>query len=476
MDFYTEEKAGVILTRMTSDIEALQQLFQEGLAQFAVQGLTMLIVTVVLFSYDPELAALTLLVVVPLLVVLSLWFRRQSDVGFGRQRDTIAAMFADLAESLNGTRVVTAYNRQERNIVNHREFSGRYRDASDFTGHIAAIYGPATSVVGMVGMALLLLLGGRRVLAGELSIGVLTAFVLYLNAFFAPVQQLVQLYTNYQQGRAAVVKLNGLLSQAPTVREREELVELPPIQGAIRFDSVSFGYQVNRPVLRRVTLQIAPGETVACVGPTGAGKSTLAKLVIRLHDPDLGRILIDGFDLRDLSLSSLRRQIGVVPQEPFMFVGTLRDNIAFAKPHATDEEIWTAVDAVGLRELVERTPFGLDAPLHERGQSVSSGQRQLLALARAFLAQPRVVVLDEATSNLDLQSELKIERALDRLLEGRTALLIAHRLSTAMRADRIIVVDDSRIAETGSHAELLAANGKYAEMFETWSRTGETDT
>jgi ATP-binding cassette, subfamily B, bacterial len=325
-------------------------------------------------------------------------------------------------------------------------------------------------VVGMVGMALLLLIGGRRVLAGELSIGVLTAFVLYLNAFFAPVQQLVQLYTNYQQGRSAVIKLRDLLALEPSVRELERATDLPPIQGSIRFDRVSFGYQINRPVLEEVTLHIAPGETVACVGPTGAGKSTLAKLVIRLHDPDAGRILIDGFDLRDVTLASLRRQIGVVPQEPFMFAGTLRDNIGFARPDATDDELWAAIDAVGLRGLVERTPLGLDAPLHERGQSVSSGQRQLLALARAFLAQPRVVVLDEATSNLDLQSELMVERALDRLLEGRTALLIAHRLSTAMRADRIIVVDGGRVAETGTHAELLAAQGKYAAMFETWSR------
>ncbi|HEX6685663.1 MAG TPA: ABC transporter ATP-binding protein, partial [Candidatus Limnocylindrales bacterium] len=470
MDFYTDEKAGVILTRMTSDVEALQQLFQEGLAQFAVQGLTMLIVTVVLFTYDPYLAALTLLLVVPFLAVLSIWFRRQSDIGFARQRDTIAAMFADLSESLNGTRIVTAFNRQDRNIVNHRSFSGRYRDASDFTGHIAAIYGPGTSIVGMVGMAVLLLIGGRQVLAGELSIGVLTAFVLYLNAFFAPVQQLVQLYTNYQQARAAVVKLSGLLALDPTVREKDGAVQLPPIQGSIEFREVLFGYQESRPVLKNVTLRIAPGETVACVGPTGAGKSTLAKLVIRLHDPDSGSILLDGFDLRDVSLASLRRQIGVVPQEPFMFAGTLRDNIGFARPGATDDELWAAIDAVGLRDLVERTPLGLDAPLHERAQSVSSGQRQLLALARAFLAQPRVVVLDEATSNLDLASELKVEQALDRLLEGRTALLIAHRLSTAMRADRIVVVDDGRIAETGTHAELLAAQGKYAAMFETWSR------
>ncbi|MEV6968189.1 ABC transporter ATP-binding protein [Hamadaea sp. NPDC051192] len=469
LDFFTTEKAGVILTRMTSDVEAVQNLLSDGLAQFVIQGLTMVVVTVVLFSYDVELALITLLLVVPLLTAASLWFRRAADDGYRRQRDTIAAMYSDLSESIYGVRVVTAYHRQDRNVADHEAVVGRYRDANNFTGHINAVYGPGTSVIGLLGMAALLLIGGERVLRGEISVGELTAFVLYLNAFFAPVQQLVQLYTSYQQGRAAVVKLRDLLSSQPTVAEKPDAAALPPVHGEIRFDRVTFGYLPGRPVLRDVDLVIAPGETVACVGPTGAGKSTLAKLVTRFYDPESGQILIDGHDLRDVTLSSLRRQIGVVPQEPFLFAGTIRENIAFARPDASEAEIWAAVDAVGLRDLVERTPDGLDARLHERGQSVSSGQRQLLALARAFLAEPRVVVLDEATSNLDLQSELRVERALDRLLEGRTALLIAHRLSTAMRADRIVVVDEHGILESGSHTELLALDGRYAQMHATWA-------
>ncbi|WP_027340939.1 ABC transporter ATP-binding protein [Hamadaea tsunoensis] len=468
LDYFTSEKAGVIMTRMTSDIESLQNLLSDGLAQFVIQGLTMVVVTVVLFTYNVELALITLLVVVPALTIASLWFRRAADQGYRRQRDAIAAMYADLSESLYGVRVVTAYDRQEQNVVEHRAVVGRYRDANNFTGHISAVYGPGTSVIGLVGMALLLLVGGHMVLDGKLSVGELTAFVLYLNAFFAPVQQLVQLYTSYQQGRAAVVKLRDLLNTQPAVPESASAQPLPPAQGEIVFDDVTFGYLPDRPVLKDVTLTIRPGETIACVGPTGAGKSTLAKLVNRFYDPQSGAVRIDGHDLRDITLASLRRQIGVVPQEPFLFAGSIRDNVSFARPEATDDEIWAAIDAVGLRELVERTPLGLDAPLHERGQSVSSGQRQLLALARAFLAEPRVVVLDEATSNLDLQSELRVERALDRLLEGRTALLVAHRLTTAMRADRIVVVDGGGIVETGSHAELVQRGGAYARMHATW--------
>jgi ATP-binding cassette subfamily B protein len=469
LDYYTREKAGVTMTRMTSDVESLQNLLQDGFAQFLIQGLTMIVVTGVLFHYNAELALITLLLVVPPLTAASLWFRKAADEGYNRQRDTIAAMFADLSESLNGVRVVTAHNRQDRNVVAHREVVGAYRDANDWTGRINAVYGPGTSVIGLIAMAVMLLLGGRMVLRGELTIGELTAFVLYINAFFQPVQQLVQLYTQYQQAKAAIGKINGLLGTPSSVAESASAASLPPVAGEIVFDDVTFGYVPDRPVLSHVTLRIAPGETVACVGPTGAGKSTLAKLVTRFYDPDSGQIRIDGYDLRDVTLASLRRQIGVVPQEPFLFAGTLRDNIAFARPSATDAEVWAAIDAVGLRDLVERSPDGLDTPLHERGQSVSSGERQLLALARAFLAEPRVVVLDEATSSLDLRSELRVEAALDALLDGRTAILVAHRLSTAMRADRIIVVDDHGIVESGSHAELVAAGGRYAAMFETWA-------
>jgi ATP-binding cassette, subfamily B, bacterial len=470
LDFFTREKAGVVMTRMTSDIENLQQLLQDGLAQFAVQGLTMVVITAVLFTLDIRLALITVLLIVPALVVMSLWFRNASERGYIRVRDGIANVLADLSESLHGVRIVTAHNRQQHNVVHHRNVVGDYRSANMYTAQINAVYGPGTQTLGFLGQGALLAIGGVMVQQHTLTIGGLAAFFLYLNRFFQPIQLLVQQYNTFQQGQASVTKLRTLLTTEPSVAERADAVDLPPIHGDILFEDVSFGYERDVPVIHDVNLRIAAGETVAVVGPTGAGKSTLAKLISRFYDPTSGRVLIDGHDLREVTLTSLRRQLGVVPQEPFLFAGSIRENLAFARQGVTDEEIWDAVREVGLTDIVERMPLGLDSVVYERGQSLSSGERQLLALARAFLARPRVLVLDEATSNLDLHSETTIEAALDVLLEGRTALLIAHRLSTAMKADRIVVVDDGRIVEAGSHDELLAVGGTYADMYATWVR------
>ena len=469
LDFYTDEKAGVVMTRMTSDIENLQQLLQDGLAQFAVQGLTMLVIAGLLFSMNVKLALITVLLIMPALTVLSLWFRSASARGYDRVRDGIAAVLADLSESLHGVRIVAAHNRQQHNVVHHRNVVGAYRDANMYTAQITAVYGPGTQMLGYLGSAAVLAIGGDMVVHGTLSAGELIAFFLYLNRFLQPIQLLVQQYNTYQQGQASISKLRGLFAVAPSVEEAPDATELPPVAGELVFDDVTFGYDPARPVVRHVRLRVAAGETVAFVGPTGAGKSTLAKLVTRFYDPTEGRVLLDGHDLRTVTLGSLRRQLGVVPQEPFLFAGTVRDNITFAHPEATDAQVREAVEAVGLADVVDRLPAGVDTVVHERGQSLSSGERQLIALARAFLARPRVLLLDEATSNLDLQSETRIEAALDVLLQARTAVLIAHRLSTAMKADRIVVVDGGEIVEVGTHADLLAANGRYAEMFATWA-------
>ena len=464
LNFYTEEKAGVLMTRMTSDIETLTVLFQEGLVNIAVQSLTLVVITVILFVYNPLLASVTVIVVIPVTFVLSLWFRRRSDVGYTRVRDKIAAVLSDLQENLSGIRIITAHNRHKRNTVIHRDIVGDHEDANLDTARVNTAYGSLTEGVGIIGQAFMLLVGGWLVVNGDLTVGELTAFSLYLVMFFAPIQAIVQLYNAYQQGQASIKKLRGFLEESPSVPEAEDAPDLATIEGSIALEDVSFGYADDAPVLHNISLEIPPGESLAVVGPTGAGKSTIAKLIVRFYDPQSGRVRIDGQDVREVSLESLRRQLGVVPQEPFLFNGSIGENVAFSRPDATEEEIWEACRTVGLDTMVSRLPDGLDTPCHERGVSLSSGERQLLALARAFLAQPRVLVLDEATSNLDSNSEKKIEEALDAVLKGRTAIIIAHRLTTAMRADRIAVIQDGRITEIGPHAELIAKGGHYAAM------------
>lgn len=470
LDFFTEEMSGRIMTRMTSDIEALTTLLQDGIINLMVQGLTMIFVLIVLFSLNPTLAGILVSAVFPAMLVLTLWFRKVSDYGYGVVRDRIAALLADFQENLNGIRVVQAFFRQSRNITSHLNLAGQYAQANFFTARKGALFDSGSTLISVFGQILILLIGGKMVLNKSLTIGELTAFILYLTSFFAPIQQLVQLYNTYQQGQAAVTKLRDLLNLTPSVPESPRAVDLPPIQGEIELDRVSFSYTAGQPVLEDVSLTIHPGETIALVGETGAGKSTLAKLIIRFYDPESGQVRLDGHNLKEITLRSLRTQLGYVPQEPFLFAGTLRDNVGFAKPEASDEEILEACRAVGIEDLVNQMPQGLQTTIHERGSSLSSGERQLIALARAFLEKPRVVVMDEATSNLDLASESRIEHALDVLLKGRTAVIIAHRLNTARRADRIAVFHQGRLVELGSHSELITGNGYYAGMYDKWMK------
>ena len=467
IDYYNEEKAGVLITRMTSDIEALAVLFQEGIVNLLVQIFTLLVITSALFFYDPLLAVITLAVAVPPTLITSLWFRDVSARSYLIVRDRIAALLANLAESLAGIRVIAAHNRRSVNLAMHSDLVGEHRDAAVAAAKANSTYAPATEFVGICTQAVLLGVGGAMVVNGRISIGEMTAFLLFLTSFFAPIQTLVQLYNSYQQGGAAIVKLRELLGTESSVVQAPDAYRLPPINGEIELRDVTFGYADERPVLHNVSLRIAAGETLAFVGETGAGKSTVAQLLMRFYDPQEGSILIDGHDLRTVEIASLRSQLGVVPQEPFLFAGVVRDNLAFAQRDASDRTLWAALQAVGIDDLVERLG-GLDAVVHERGASLSAGERQLLALARALVARPRVLILDEATSNLDLVSESRVEVALDVVLESRTAVIIAHRLATARRADRIAVVHDGEIVELGSHDELVALGNRYAAMYATW--------
>lgn len=473
MDYFTDEKAGRIMTRMTSDIEALQQLFTDGLVNLLVQGITLVFIVAILFSRDVELTLILLASVIPVMLALTVWFTVASDRAFLAIRDRIADVLADLQETLSGIRILSMYNRQRHNTIRHFNVVGRYLGANKTGARVSGAYGPAADMIGVASQGLVLLVGGRMVLRGDLSPGTFILFFQYLGRFFAPIQQLVSLHTIYQQGKAAITKIDELFATKPSVTQKPGAEVLPPILGEITFDGVTFGYDPARPVLAHVDLTIAAGETFALVGPTGAGKSTIAKLVTRFYDPTAGSVLVDGHDIRDVTFESLRTQLGVVPQESFLFAGSIRDNIAFARPEATTDEILEACQAVGIGDLIDRLPEGLDTPCHERGVTLSSGERQLIALARAFLAQPRVLILDEATSNLDLATEGKIEQALDRLLEGRTAILIAHRLNTAMRADRIAVIDEGHIVELGSPEELARQGGRFAEMLTVWASQGQ---
>lgn len=468
LDFFTREKAGRLMSRMTSDIDNLQSLFHEGIVQLTVQGLTLVILTVQLFLFDVRLAGAVLALVVPVMLVLTIWFQRASGRGYLDVRDRLASVLTDLSESLAGIRLVAATNRQHHNSIHHTNVVGEYKDANDYTAKVSALYGNASLTLGHVASMLALVIGGGLVLRGEMNLGELAGFMLALSYFFTPIQQIAQLYNIYQQGQAGVTRLRELLLEEPSVREARDATDLPPIEGRITFEGVTFAYQPDAPVLHEVWLDVPPGQTLALVGATGAGKSTIAKLATRFYDPTEGRVLIDGHDISRVTLRSLRSQIGVVPQEPFLFNGTIRDNITFGRSDAHDAEIYEVARALGLGELLDRLDDGLDSPVHERGVSLSSGERQLLALARVFLSYPRILILDEATSSLDLKSEQQVERALDVILQGRTAILIAHRLATAMRADTIAVVDGGRIIERGSHAELVAHGGMYAEMYATW--------
>ena len=478
LDFYTEEKAGRLLSRMTSDIEALSNLLQTGLINLLAQLLALIFIVSLLFSFNVQLTIILLILSAPVMLGLTVWFRLVSDKGYEAVRNRIADVLSDLQESLSGMRLIIFYNRMRHNVIHHRNIVGDYREANNFTVRVSSLYKALAEFVD-VGTTIAILVVGYILLRdtnptldpnGDFTVGALVAFTALSSRFFKPISQLVNLYNDFQSGYAAVRKLRDLLATKPSVVEKVDAIDIVEMQGDIKIRNVTFAYDDHQKVLSKVSLHIPAGSSISFVGPTGAGKSTLAKLISRFYDPNSGEILIDDINVRDVSLKSLHGQLGVVPQEPFLFHGTIADNIRFSRPGATDEEVMEACHALGMSDMIDRLPEGIYTHCHERGASFSSGERQLLALARAFLGQPRVLILDEATSNIDQNSEVRIEAALDKLLEGRTAIIIAHRLATAKRADLIAVINNQGIAELGSHDELVMQGGYYADMFDVWVR------
>ena len=468
LGYYERNRAGVIISRLTNDVDALDQLVTDGVTTLVQSTLTLIGTAIILFFLDWRLALATLLVM-PLMAIATAIFRIRSSRAYRAVRERLGLVTATLAEDIGGIRVVQAFRREPRNQQHFEEVNAHYRDANQQTVVLNGLYFPFVDFLAALATAIVVGYGGWLASHDQISAGTLFAFVLYLSNFFDPVQQLSQLYNTFLAAVAALDKIMEVIDEEPEVLDQPGALDLERIHGDVRFDDVRFGYGNLPEVLHGIDLDVPAGTTVALVGHTGAGKSTIAKLLARFYDPREGRITIDDTDLRNVTQDSLRRQLGVVPQEGFLFAGTVRDNIAFGRPDASPEEVASAARAVGAHEFIMGLEGGYETNLQERGTRLSLGQRQLVAFARALLANPRVLILDEATSSVDIGTEKKIEDALGKLLSDRTAFVIAHRLSTIRNADLIVVLEHGRVVEQGTHDELMTRQGLYTSLYGDWA-------
>jgi len=471
LDFYERERTGKVVARMTNDIEAMSDLVTDGLVTFITSVITLLGIAVILVLMDWQLALATL-TVAPALALAATRFRRQSSAAWRRVRETATVVTVQLQEALSGVRAIQAFRRERTTAERYADAAHAERLAHQRTIRLAALFFPGVEFAGAAASVVVLGVGGHQVLSGGLEIGTLAAFLLYLRSLFDPVQQLSELYDTFQSATAGAERVGAVLSVEPTVREAAEPLPLQSPRGEVRLDHVRFGYSSGDTegpeVLHGIDLRIPAGATLALVGPTGAGKSTVAKLIARFYDPRSGAVSLDGIDLRQVRLEDLRRAMGYVPQEGFLFSGTVADNIRFGRPEATRAEVEAAARAVGAEPVIAGLPHGFDTEVGERGALVSAGERQLIAFARAWIADPALLVLDEATSNLDVVTEAQVQQALRRLRQDRTTILIAHRLSTVIEADQIAIVEDGRVVEVGTPDELLDRGGRFADLYDRW--------
>jgi ATP-binding cassette subfamily B protein len=470
MGFFSRSKSGVLVSRMTADIESLQEFASDGAVMALSNLMTVVGVAVALLLVDWQMA-LAVFVIVALLLLVTRIFQRQARTAYDMVRERIGQVLGSLQEGITGVRVVQAFTQESEQARSFGRVNEKHFEANMAAARAISWYFPLVAFLRVAAIAATIGIGTRRVIDGSMSVGTLIAFLLYLDWFFQPIINLSNVYNLLQSALAALAKLFGLMDEKPAIMDRPGAYDLPdPVVGTVVFRDVAFEYTEGVRVLDDVDLEILPGERVAIVGETGSGKSTIAKLAMRFYDPAEGSISLDGVDLVDATEASRVAALALIPQDGFLFAGTLRDNLKYAKPEASDEDVWRVLDAMGITDWVRSLPEQLDTEVRERGGRFSSGERQLVALARAFLADPAVIVLDEATSNLDPETEVKVEQALGVLLDGRTSIVIAHRLRSAERADRVVVVDEGRIVARGTHEELVRSTPQYQELVEVWQR------